>query len=382
MLQFELELPEGVTVVPGSAKLNNERFEYNDGTGKVVRAGISFNEKKIPYGYVVEAGAANYPDGHTYAGKPVLINGTSGIVMTIMLQTTLPQSSTPITGYLKNIEVTYRESGAMKITERPFTITIGKPLPIVILDEESTTPPVSSEDEYVDVQLKRTIKANQWSTICLPFDMSATQVKEAFGDDVIIAKLAENWSFEGSAPEVNHIDLSFEKVSAIENNIPFVILVTKAITEPINVKGVKIVVSDDPEEFPTAEAWFKKSSKKQWCYMIGTYVSDAIEASGDDLFIKEDEFFMANNLFMRSVGKSRIKGFRAKFQFLDNKDNPIVISEDAESRISMSFVEPNRINIVRASEDDDTIYNLSGQQVNKPTKKGLYITKGKKVVIK
>ena len=370
------------TVVPGSAKLNNERFEYNDGTGKVVRAGISFNEKKIPYGYVVEAGAANYPDGHTYAGKPVLINGTSGIVMTIMLQTTLPQSSTPITGYLKNIEVTYRESGAMKITERPFTITIGKPLPIVILDEESTTPPVSSEDEYVDVQLKRTIKANQWSTICLPFDMSATQVKEAFGDDVIIAKLAENWSFEGSAPEVNHIDLSFEKVSAIENNIPFVILVTKAITEPINVKGVKIVVSDDPEEFPTAEAWFKKSSKKQWCYMIGTYVSDAIEASGDDLFIKEDEFFMANNLFMRSVGKSRIKGFRAKFQFLDNKDNPIVISEDAESRISMSFVEPNRINIVRASEDDDTIYNLSGQQVNKPTKKGLYITKGKKVVIK
>lgn len=41
--------------------------------------------------------------------------------------------------------------------------------------------------EGVNVRVKRTIKANEWSTLVLPFAMTAEQVKSAFGNDVQLA---------------------------------------------------------------------------------------------------------------------------------------------------------------------------------------------------
>ncbi len=55
----------------------------------------------------------------------------------------------------------------VKITEKTYTI----------LDETSTTAPVASGGP-VDIQVKRTIKANEWSTLVLPFDMTEAQLKD------------------------------------------------------------------------------------------------------------------------------------------------------------------------------------------------------------
>ena len=58
----------------------------------------------------------------------------------------------------------------------------------ITLDENSTLPPVAHEG--VNVKVVRTIKANEWSTVCLPFAMNLTKAKAAFGDDVQVRKYA------------------------------------------------------------------------------------------------------------------------------------------------------------------------------------------------
>ena len=76
-----------------------------------------------------------------------------------------------------------------------------------------------------------------------------------------------------------------------------------------------------------------------------------------------------------------MKAFRAYFEFLD------VLAEVEEqygsgSRIFMNFVdnEATGIRNIKSSEDGK-YFDLEGRGV-KPTKKGLYIKDGKKVVIK
>jgi hypothetical protein len=103
---------------------------------------------------------------------------------------------------------------------------------------------------------------------------------------------------------------------------------------------------------------------------MGTYVATVTE---------EDDIFLADNKFWLSEGNNGLKAFRAKFSFTIALD----LSEDAGSRISMSIVDDaTKIKDVSASEDDGSIYNLSGLKVERLNKKGLYIKGGKKVVIK
>ena len=63
----------------------------------------------------------------------------------------------------------------------------------VVLDENSTEVPASASN--VDVQILRTIKADEWSTICLPFTATGEQVKQAWDEDV---QLASFTGLEGS----------------------------------------------------------------------------------------------------------------------------------------------------------------------------------------
>jgi len=92
---------------------------------------------------------------------------------------------------VKNILLVSKENVWKTVDEVTTMITVVEPQDSrVVLDETSTTAPKASNGA-VDVLVKRTIKANEWSTICLPFTMTETQVKTAFGDDVRIG--CEAW---------------------------------------------------------------------------------------------------------------------------------------------------------------------------------------------
>ena len=64
------------------------------------------------------------------------------------------------------------------------------------------------------VRVKRTINANEWSTICLPFAITAEQVKGVFGDDVqlgdftgAVYELEGVFSGSGKSREIVKIEL-------------------------------------------------------------------------------------------------------------------------------------------------------------------------------
>ena len=252
------------------------------------------------------------------------------------------------------------------------TDTIGAPVDLrTVLDETSTTVPESATG--VDVRVKRTIKAGEWSTICLPFAMSETQVKSAFGDDVQLADFTGVDSDIDAADNVVGLTANFSDVTSIEANHPYIIKVSAPISE-FTLDGVDIVADEDEAyiEFDNG-----KTGGRRVVYsgFYGTYHAGTV--------LDKFTLFLSDNKFWYSTGKTKMKAFRAYFEFLDI----LTDVEDAySSRISMNFSNDRTTGInsfTRSSiqKGDGSIYNLKGQRVEKPVK-GIYVRDGKKYVVK
>lgn len=356
LFQLDLELPKEIEVL--SYKLNPKRFVNVEETA----ANLKMNEQ-----------TSSDPDTRIYrfvckSDDTDPIVGTSGdFILSVQLKGDASLTVGDVcTGKLTGIEVTDQSSTAFRPTSKTFQITINSR---VALDEDDIIAPIALNG--VDVSVRRTIKADQLSTICLPFAMTEAQVKASFGDDVQLFDFdgydtEENGDGDVVGLTVNFLEVDISK--GMKANYPYAIKVSAPISE-FTVDGVDI----DPEEDLTKAA--VKRTKKQWSEMIGTYVSKNIGGDGDNfLFLSNDKFWYTN-----PEGKTKIKAFRAYFDFYD----VLTEVEEAESRIFFSISdEPTKIGHVNYINADNHTYNLNGQKVNRANRKGLYIKNGKKVVIK
>lgn len=228
----------------------------------------------------------------------------------------------------------------------------------VTLDETSTTPPENAID--VNVIVKLTINANEWSTICLPFAMSETQVKAAFGYNVELADFLD-YDYDGETITVN-----FEEVTKMKANHPYIIMVPSKI-ENFTVDGVDIF----PKDNPCVEYDNGLTGRHRVVYggFYGTYQAQTE--------LEEFALFLSENSFWYSTGLTKMKAFRAYFYFNDILPEP----ESAESHIIMS-VENKTTSIkenLNLKSQSSNIYDLQGRKIIKPTK-GLYIKSGKKII--
>lgn len=298
--------------------------------------------------------------GLSLSSKP--LKGTSGVLLTFTIK---PKAAVTVgqkfTGTIKDILLVPVEGAKQNLAESNFTVTIGEDAELrTILDETSTTAPAAATG--VDVRVKRTFTANQWNTICLPFAMSAAQCKAAFGDDVELADFTSWSSEEDGEGDIVAINVGFTPVTAIEANHPYIIKVSSAITS-FTADAVNI----DPEEEPSVQVGKKKAEKG---FLTGTYVAN--------FTVPEDNLFLSGGKFWYSKGLTKMKAFRAYFEFADvlasveGSSAPVFISFDGGT---------TGINNVKQTVGDNKYYNLSGQQVENPGK-GLYIQNGKKVIIK
>ena len=298
--------------------------------------------------------------GLSLSSKP--LKGTSGVLLTFTIK---PKAAVTVgqkfTGTIKDILLVPVEGAKQNLAESNFTVTIGEDAELrTILDETSTTAPAAATG--VDVRVKRTLTANQWNTICLPFAMSEAQCKAAFGDDVELADFTSWSSEEDGEGDIVAINVGFTPVTAIEANHPYIIKVSSAITS-FTADAVDI----DPEVEPSVQVGKKKAEKG---YPTGTYVADFL--------VPEDNLFLSGGKFWYSKGLTKMKAFRAYFEFADvlasveGSSAPVFISFDGGT---------TGINNVKQTVGDNKYYNLSGQQVENPGK-GLYIQNGKKVIIK
>ena len=234
----------------------------------------------------------------------------------------------------------------------------------VVLDEESTVVPEAATG--VNVRVKRTIVKDIWNTICLPFDMTETQLKTAFGDDVELASFKGWESTEWDDDEnATAIEVTFEDETAIEANTPYIIKVSNDYTE-FTVDGVDI----DPEDEPCVTVG--KKSKGTLGSFTGSYVPTAIE---------KECLFLSGNKFWYSVGDSQLNGFRGYFYFQDVLAD---YSGGSSARIYMVFGNESATGVKEIGNgrsESSKYYDLQGRRVEKPGK-GLYIRNGKKEVVK
>jgi len=260
---------------------------------------------------------------------------------------------------LKNILFEYGMSDKDNAPDVTFHVNVSSS---ILLDEASATMPEAATG--VDVRVLRTIKADEWSTICLPFAMTEEQVTAAFGSDVKLGDFTGYATEEDDDANIVGITVNFDAVSAIDANHPYVIKTSQDITE-FSVSSVDI----DAEEEPTVAA--VKRTKKQWSEMIGTNNAKTVTEMENCLFLSGGKFWYAK-------GDKEFKAFRGYFDFYD----VITSVEEAGARISISFDgHVTGIEDRMVMKGDGRYYNLRGQHVEHPSK-GVYITNGKKVVVK
>lgn len=358
--QFNLYLPEGITAVKNSkgriqASLSEGRRDEGD------EHTLSISEQ--------DDGSLLFLCGSQYDETFIGTEGEIG-TLSISVSTDMAPGEYPILlKAMKLTETVISKFYEIEQVETTITITATQDNRIV-LNEASTTVPASATK--VNVLVKRTIKADEWSTICLPFAMTEAQCKTAFGEDVQLG------DFEGTEPEfdaaenVVGIAVSFGTSTAIEANHPYIIKVSNPITE-FTVDGVDINADEDESyiEFDNG-----KSGSRRIVYsgFYGTYHAGTV--------LDQYTLFLNDNKFWYSAGKTKMKAFRAYFDFLDILTD--VEDNYASRNITMSFNNNTTgISIMHNSECimHNSIYDLQGRRVVKPGK-GLYIKNGRKEVVR
>ena len=255
----------------------------------------------------------------------------------------------------------YAETDGMKPSCKISAISEPK-ASFVELDENSTIVPEAATD--VDVCVRRTIKANEWSTICLPFTATGEQVKQAWGEDVQLASFTGWESEEDADGAIVAINVMFSSANVNEGiaaNTPMLIKVSRA-TETATFDGVSI----EPEEAPVVQVGRKASERG---YFYGTYTMTTVP---------EENLFLSGNKFWYSTGATSIKGYRGYFELRDVLD---AYYDGSEVKANV-FIDDEATGIEMVNGQwtmDNEIYNLAGQRVGR-NYKGVVVTKGKKIL--
>ena len=353
---FDLVLPEGITVATDGdgfplATLSSARTTANKTN--------NFNaDFKLDGTLNVQAWSSNGSS----------ISGNDGEVAQIVLNIAANVNPDTYPIYIRNIAISDVNATSHRTDEVETAVTVTAAEDYDVLLNEMATTDIEPATN-VKVKVLRTINADEWSTICLPFAMTATQIQDAFGADVQIEEF-KGWKVTEYDNDDNAtaIEVTFASVSAIEANTPYVIKVSKAISE-FTVNGVDIDAEDEPAVI------VGKINKGTFGSFTGSYVPTIID---------EECLFLSENKFWYSVGKTNMKGFRAYFYFQD------VLADynneaGADARVQFSFGDGETTGVADINRETITnngsFYNINGQRVEKPTK-GLYITNGRKVVIK
>lgn len=282
------------------------------------------------------------------------IKGKSGVILSIPVTV----DDAIAVGTKLSAKITEVTFTTVEVTEKVFpdvTFDITVEENRTVLDENATAAPAASLGA-VNVKVKRTIKADEWSTLCLPFAMSEAQVKAAFGDDVKLADYVDYDTTEEGGKIVG-MQVNFAAATTITAHKPCLIKVSTPVSQFL-VDGVNVGTKGKPAN---AE-------------MKGTYKSNTE--------VPEYALFLSDNAFWYSKGKTTMKAFRAYFNF----DDILAEVESAEAKIR--FVvdeEPTAIEGIATPDVTGEVFTLQGISLGvqdvQSLPKGIYIIGGKKVNI-
>lgn len=221
------------------------------------------------------------------------------------------------------------------------------------LDEAADNSAVLEKNngKEVNVMLKRTLVADSWNTLCLPFSMSHDAVQTVFGEGTVLKQMKE-WNATENV-------IYFEAADAIVAGQPYII-------KPVEAK--ESLLLQDPLVLNAVNN--ATSGHISFCgIMSNTQLSES------DVFLGTDgELYLPN---AAEENGDVLRGFRAYFKGINNI---------ADTKVNIEGVVSGIENINGATaQANGKVYTLAGQYVGNSTKglmKGIYVVNGKKIVVK
>lgn len=365
--QIIMRLPEGIKLV------NDTVFPGKDLKQAVPQAWIKCNTKSdgetVILGFQLDN--KDYPQGQGELLNFVIEADASADLGTLTCTTT-------------HIEFSEHPSGSAVILDNTsFNINVVE-YERRVIDENDTNIALASVWQE-DIEVKRSIKAGIWSTLCLPFPMTTAQVKEVFGENVQLAQFKNNSTeykqrelANGTIREDTVLVINFESCNLAEGiiaNHPYIIKSENSF-ESFNLDNV-IVEPDEDEAFIEYEEQINPRRTEWRGSMFGILKKEVIPNHA--LYLSDNKLYSSNNTTMKAFRCwLEIQGWKADYTKISN----IAFSIDGETT-GIEGLTVNGKEIV-----DGKVYTLSGaclgnaQDLQGKLPRGIYIVNNKKVIVK
>ena len=253
---------------------------------------------------------------------------------------------------------------------------------LLVLDEDKTLD-VTKRYTGATMLLHRTFTKNAdndkkgWNSIILPVDMTAAQVKEAFGDDVQMAefdRLENNWI------KFSTVDVAGEDV-VLKKNTPYIIYPTR---EPLGnysytINGVTQILNG-PVYVANGINYDDQTSE-----LTHTVNGGGMTYSGsysNTTTVSKDSFMFSKGDLIHTIKSHDVKAYRCWLKEDMHTGRMLMFSLDGNGMggtTGIHVIEENKQNT------NTGIYNLGGVRMNTNNvdklPKGVYIVNNKKVVV-
>ncbi len=354
---------------------NNNSKEYATGNSNTIKysKGVQYTIN-IPSGKAVKSisftGYSNHNTDGCYLSE---VNGTTygSTVYTFQNRTVLNNSSlyetrtinftSPVTG-----ELTFTVGGAQACLSIALTTKGLTATNVSLLDSKSNAATMLMYDsKYANVTLSgRTIyKDGSWNTLCLPFavsDFTGTPLQDA------TVMTLSNASFSGGT-----LTLNFVGVTEMEAGKPYIVKWETPADNLVNPTFDNVVITGGTEDIQTSVVDF-----------VGITSPLTFEANDKTVLYLGN----SNNLYYPNSSMT-INSCRAYFRLNGITAGDI---EQQGGRIILNFIDDDKmitgikdIENGKSGVDNDTWYTLDGRKLlDKPTRRGVYIHGGKKIVVK
>lgn len=354
--QFDIKLPDGITASASGKNLTERATSVSEGWS------VAFKQ--------IDA-EKNIYNCLAYNSDNAAISGTEGTVLNIVLTAdeTLSQGDTRV----GNIQAAIMSTKEQKYSSAEGTFNIEIVEDRVIFNEGDATLPVYTDGTTGNIRMTRTLKADKWATLVLPFTLTYANAKKVFGEGVKYAELSEivtTFNDEYTKPE--SIEIKFTNYNSGNYNKPLA-------------GGTVVLVkpSKDVESFDLDNVTLKRTvtdkqvgSDESYGKFVGSFVKTVVPNNG--LFINSEKFYY-------SKGKTNIKAFRGWFEL-----KAVVDEEFAWSKVGFTIDgDATDIDGIPSYQRvTEGVYDLSGRKIQlqdgdlNKLQKGVYIINGKKVTIK
>lgn len=253
------------------------------------------------------------------------------------------------------------------------------PEEFLVLDEDETLDD-SRDLTKATMVFHRTFTTDKWNSLILPVDMTADQVKAAFGAKAKVARfnrLEDKWIY---------FDMQAENKLHIEKNVPYIIKPTKqptAVNRNYNVGGEKTKHIDGLVYTVTGIGYTDQTEPLQHDDKENTNGMTHYGSYKNPTVVPADSYILHNSgdMVHTAVDHKNIKSYRTWLR----ETTPS--GETLQMRVEQNDGPSTGIKVIEeTAKNANAVYNVSGIRMNGNNTdnlpKGVYIINNKKVVIK